>query len=174
MVDVLVKLNSEAFGQIVTEVYDGRVQGREGAAMYVNVAACGFLVCEIALKCGAAVRSPLEKATMAGAGALVKGSCPKARYQELLPLFIETTDGDDVVLSAAASVAMNFPTMSKTGKELAGACLRSDPVRVMWGVRRRVIKPGLPAGRWRELAQTRRFPARRPDCAHRGPRNQPF
>ena len=24
----------------------------------------------------------------------------------------------------------------------------------MWGVRRRVVEPGLPAGRWRELAQT--------------------
>ena len=153
--DVLVKFGKQAYGQIQGEVYEGRVQSREAAAMFINAIACCYLCEEIATKSeDSAVHELLESAAMVVPGALVKASCPKAQYQELLPLFIETTDGDDVVLSAAACVAMDLPVLSKTGKELAGAYLRSDPVHVMWGVRRRVVEPGLPAGRWRELAQT--------------------
>ena len=123
--------------------------------MFISAVACCYLCEEIATKSeDTAVRESLESAVLVMAGTLVKASCPKAQYQELLPLFIEATDGDDVVLASAACVAMEWPVLSKTGKELAGAYLRSDPVRVMWGVRRRVVEPGLPAGRWRELAQT--------------------
>ena len=84
--EVLVQ-HFEAYAPILSEVCDGRVQGREAAAMHVNCVACEFLSQEIMSKCGAAVRGPLEKAYMGYLGALIKElSCSKARYQELLLL----------------------------------------------------------------------------------------
>ena len=91
-VDVLIKYLSTGF---FAEVYDGRVQGREGALMCVHCFACYALIQEIACKYGAAVRGPLEKAYMGFVLALVKGSCPKARYLELLPLWLDATESDE-------------------------------------------------------------------------------
>jgi len=153
MVDVLAKFNSEAGGQITTEVYDGRVQGRDGAAMYVNSVACMSLGFDIALKYGAAVRGPLEKAALALMGAFVKASCPKPRYQELLPLFLEAAASDDAVMASAACMSMAWPLYGKTSKACAGTYLSCDPATVCWGVRGRLVETGLPARQWRPLVQ---------------------
>ena len=83
--DVLIQYYA-ALIHIMAEVYDGRVSGREGVAMVLNGDACELLGQEIMCMCGATVRTPLEKAYMEYLMVLVKASCPKARYQELLPL----------------------------------------------------------------------------------------
>eukprot|EP01048_Picozoa_sp_COSAG05_P018780 COSAG05_NODE_2812_length_2613_cov_2.861575_2_plen_715_part_00 len=152
--DVLVQ-QLAAHAPIVSEVCDGRLQGREGAAMQVNSIACEFLGLEIAFKCGAAVRGPLEKAYIGFLAALVKEvSCSKARYQELLPLYLEATESDDAVVASAACLAIcQVVANSSTGKECVGTCLSCDPARVVWGNWKRLIEPGTSVTRWRLLAQ---------------------
>ena len=158
-VDVLVKFNQQAFGQILDEVYEGRIQGREGAVMFTAVTACCYVCEEIGTKSTTAVRKPLEKSCLVMAGKVVKSACPKIRYQQLLPALVSTVEaaqGDhgDAVVASAASQSMVMPAMSKTGRESVGVFLRCDPARIGWEVRCRVAKPGLPTERWRELAQT--------------------
>eukprot|EP01047_Picozoa_sp_COSAG01_P003218 COSAG01_NODE_94_length_26962_cov_9.110933_2_plen_634_part_00 len=152
MVDVLVKYIG-AFSKLLAAVYDGRVQGRVGATMCVNTSLCNWLTWEILLKCGAAVRGPLEKATLGGLMTLTKASCPKPRYQELLPLWLEATQSDDAVVASAACEAIANPTLTKTAKECMSTFLSCEPARVCWGLWQRLIEPGAPVTRWRPLAQ---------------------
>ena len=46
---------------------------------------------------------------MAVLGNLINIMCPKARYQELLPLLLTATAADDVVEASAAVVALRTP-----------------------------------------------------------------
>ena len=117
--DVLIQYYA-ALIHIMAEVYDGRVSGREGVAVVVNCDACEFLGHEIMCMCGATVRTPLEKAYMEYLMVLVKASCPKARYQELLPLLLEATESDDAVVASAACIAITDPLLTRTGKECIG------------------------------------------------------
>ncbi|MDE0916494.1 MAG: hypothetical protein OSB57_15075, partial [Planctomycetota bacterium] len=135
------------------EVGDGRLQGREGVAVWVGATACAHLAMEVACQCPS-VRGQLEQAQLATAGNWVNIMCPKARYQELLPLLLTATAADDVVEASAAAVALSAPLYWKTAPECRGVFLQCDPARVGWELRRRVIEPGLPATRWRELAQS--------------------
>eukprot|EP01048_Picozoa_sp_COSAG05_P004626 COSAG05_NODE_256_length_12752_cov_5.614795_5_plen_1061_part_00 len=155
VVDVLVKSQEQACAQIFEEVYEGRVQGREGAELFVNLHACTHLCYEIGTKTSAiAARKSLEHSVVAAMTTCVTASCPKSRYQDLLPFFLECTrDNGDVVVASAACSALMFPAVSKTGRELAGDFLSCDPARVGWRVRQRVVRPGLPADRWCDLAQ---------------------
>ena len=122
--------------------------------MHVNCIVCEFTGVEIMLKCGAAVRGPLEKAYMGFLGGLVKVSLSKARYQELLPLYLEATESNDAAVASAACVAISQVVMNtSTGKECVGTYLSCDPARVVWGNWKKLIEPGTSATRWRLLAQ---------------------
>ena len=77
---------------------------------------------------------PLEKAIMGYVMNVVKGSCPKARYQELLPLWLEATQSDDAVVASAAGCAICDPVLTKTGRECMGTFMSCEPARVGWGM----------------------------------------
>ena len=98
------------------EVGDGRLQGREGVAVWVASTACSHLSMEVACQCPS-VRGQLEQATMAGMGNWVNTMCPKARYQELLPLLLTTTAADDVVEASAAVFQYRGVRSAKTAAD---------------------------------------------------------
>ena len=43
----------------------------------------------------------MEKALMEYVVKVIQVSCPKVRYQELLPLFLEVMESDDAVVASA-------------------------------------------------------------------------
>eukprot|EP01048_Picozoa_sp_COSAG05_P020989 COSAG05_NODE_3727_length_1878_cov_1.568859_1_plen_579_part_00 len=138
---------------ICAEIYDGRVQGSEGAAMCVMCTQLCILCGEVGVKSEAAVHETLEKAIMGRMMAVVNLSCPKARYQELLPLWLEATTSDDAVVASAACGTITGPLIFKTGKECSGTFFSCDPARVFWEMWQRLIEPGASATRWRPLAR---------------------
>ena len=72
-------------GQIMKEVYEGRVQGREGAAMFINHRACDYLCTEVSNKGSTSVRGPLEKAALVSAGAQAKALAGACQIRTRLP-----------------------------------------------------------------------------------------
>ena len=154
VVDQFVQFTQQLFGLMLEQVYDGRVQGKEAASLFICIQSCACVTNELSTKSGTSVRGPAEKAVIVYAGVVTGTSCQKARYQELLPLLVEALEDDDSVVASVACSACITPTLNKTGMECAGAFLAIDLGRLAWAVRGRVIEPGSPVGRWRDWAQT--------------------
>eukprot|EP01048_Picozoa_sp_COSAG05_P000291 COSAG05_NODE_7_length_42457_cov_58.929152_48_plen_836_part_00 len=153
-VDVLEKSLEGIWLKVHFEACDGRLQGREGAAVVVVAHGCNFLAGTMG-ELYPVVRARIETALLTCVSQFVANAAiSKSRYQELLSHLIEATTAEDIAEASAAVKVLDPFMFLKSGPECIGAFLKSDPVRVWWEVRRRVVEPGAPAARWREIAQT--------------------
>ena len=122
------------------------LDGREGVAVWIASGACLNLWLgnrnERLLN---TYFAELPKATFA---------LTKSRFVDLLPLMIQASKHSDVALASAACWGISCWMHIKTSNDYKDEFLASNPARVAWDVRRRVVQPGLPATQWREQAQS--------------------
>eukprot|EP01048_Picozoa_sp_COSAG05_P005776 COSAG05_NODE_352_length_10911_cov_31.817139_7_plen_699_part_00 len=150
--DVLESVMTKCYVQISQELFDGRLQGREGVMVRVGMQAVATLVIEMACK-APDVRERLESTVLrewaAAASTLV---CSKARFQDIAPLLIESAADEDLIVASAAVNTLTVTKNVKTTSECAGVFLQSEPAQLAWAVRRRIFALG-PVMTWKDLAQ---------------------
>eukprot|EP01048_Picozoa_sp_COSAG05_P017961 COSAG05_NODE_2544_length_2925_cov_2.423213_2_plen_719_part_01 len=139
-------------GRLYEDVYNGRLNGREGLGVWSSHAVQLFMLQEFLGKFASADRGPLEKAFSTVMSQVLTRKCSVARLQEMTPVLMDTIGSSDDMVVAACTLSL-FGIMTCSSSALVPVLMSSGVPHAVWEMQCRIVRPGQPASWWKERAE---------------------